>query len=111
MIYELKLLKYLGIAPITDSCSICGNSKDILTISIPDGGFICKNCYSGGKIIKSDIIKLIRLFILVDINNISKITIKEENKKEISTFIEQYYDSLSGIYLKSKEFLKNIKKN
>jgi len=108
IILELKLLKYLGINPNVDSCNICGNTKDILTISIENGGFICKNCYSSGRIYTSQIIKLIRMFMYVDIDKISKINIKEENKKELIMFIDEYYDSLSGIYLKSKEFLKNI---
>lgn len=107
-IYEIKLLEYLGIKPNVDSCSICGNNKNILTISINDGGFICKNCYRGGKIYNDQIIKLIRMFVYIDVNNITKISLKDETKKELSLFIEEYYDTLSGIYLKSKDFLKNI---
>ena len=107
-IYEIKLLEYLGIKPNVDSCSICGNNKNILTISINDGGFICKNCYCGGKIYNDQIIKLIRMFVYIDVNNITKISLKDETKKELSLFIEEYYDTLSGIYLKSKDFLKNI---
>ena len=109
-IYELKLLDYLGIRPNVDECSICGNKKNILTISINDGGFICQNCYHGGKIYSEQIIKLIRMFIYLDINNITKISLKDETKKELSEFIEEYYDSLSGVYLKSKDFLRNISK-
>ena len=104
-IYEIKLLEYLGIKPNVDSCSICGNNTNILTISINDGGFICKNCYRGGKIYNDQIIKL---FVYIDVNNITKIKLKDETKKELSLFIEEYYDTLSGIYLKSKDFLKNI---
>ena len=109
-IYELKLLDFLGIRPNVDSCSICGNTKNILTISVSDGGYVCSECYRGGKIYSSNIIKLIRMFIYVDIDNISKISIKDDTKKEIELFINEYYDSLSGIYLKSKDFIKNLKK-
>ena len=108
IIYELKLLTFLGISPNIDSCSICGNTKDILTISVKDGGFICQNCYHSGKIYNRQVIKLIRMFIYLDIDNITKIDLKDETKKELSLFIEDYYDTFSGIYLKSKDFLKNI---
>ena len=108
-IYELKLLDYLGIKPNVDECCICGNTKNILTISIQDGGFICQNCYHGGKIYSEQIIKLIRLLIHVDVDNITKISIKDSTKKELTLFIEEYYDTLSGVYLKSKDFLKNLK--
>ena len=109
-IYELKLLEFLGIKPNVDECSICGNTKNILTISVSDGGYICNDCYKGGKIYSSNIIKLIRMFIYVDIDNISKIDLKDETKKELELFITEYYDSLSGIYLKSRDFIKNLKK-
>ena len=48
------------------------------------------------------------MFVYIDVNNITKISLKDETKKELSLFIEEYYDTLSGIYLKSKDFLKNI---
>ena len=109
-IYEIKLLNYLGIKPNVDSCTICGNTKNILTISISDGGYICSSCYKNGKIYSSNVIKLIRMFTYIDIDSISKISIKEETKQELETFITEYYDSLSGIYLKSKDFIKNLRK-
>ena len=109
IIYELKLLKYLGINPNVDSCNICGSKNNILTISIENGGFVCQNCYTSGKIYSNVIIKLIRMFMYVDVDKINKIDIKEETKKELMEFTLEYYDRLSGIYLKSKDFLKNIK--
>ena len=99
-ILALKLLNYLGIKPNIDNCSICGNSNNILTLSIPDGGFICKNCYKGGKIYNEKVIKLLRMFYYVDIKSISKLSVNEINKKEIELFVKEYYESYSGIYLK-----------
>ena len=48
------------------------------------------------------------MFLYVDIKKISKIAIKEEYKKEIDTFITTYYNRYTGIYLKSKEYLKKL---
>lgn len=109
-IYEIKLLDYLGIRPNIDECSICGNTKNILTISINDGGYICKNCYRNEKIYSPKTIQLIRMFSYIDLNKITKLDVKTETKKEISEFISEYYDKYSGLYLKSKSFLKNLKK-
>ena len=36
------------------------------------------------------------------------ITLLEEVKDEIRSFIDDYYDRYSGLYLKSKEFLKKL---
>lgn len=109
-IYELKLLDYLGIRPNIDGCSICGSSKNILTISTMDGGYICQNCYHSGKIYTNKTIQLIRMFIYLDISQITKLDIKKETKKELNEFITEYYDDYSGLYLKSRDFLKNLMK-
>lgn len=110
IIYELKLLDYLGIRPNVDGCSICGSSKNIITISTSDGGYICQNCYHNGKIYSNKTIQLIRMFIYLDITQITKLDIKTETKKELNEFIDEYYDEYSGLYLKSKSFLKNLTK-
>lgn len=109
-IYELKLLDYLGIRPNVDGCSICGSSKNIITISTSDGGYICQNCYHSGKIYSSKTIQLIRMFIYLDISQITKLDIKKETKKELNAFIKDYYDEYSGLYLKSRSFLNNLVK-
>ncbi len=109
-IVELKLLDYLGIRPVIDNCSVCGSDKDIVTISATSGGYVCKSCYRNDKIYSNKTVKLIRMFYYVDISKISKLDIKEEIKKEINEFIDDYYDQYSGLYLKSKSFLKNLSK-
>lgn len=109
-IYELKLLDYLGIRPNIDECSICGNQKNIVTISSKNGGFICQNCHKDDKIYSSKAIQLIRMLYYVDISKISKLDINKEIKKELNEFISEYYDTYSGLYLKSRNFLKNLTK-
>ncbi len=108
-IVELKYLKYLGILPNIDSCTVCGNKTDIVTISLK-GGYICKNCYEGEQIVSEKTIKLIRIFYYIDLLKIEKLEIGLLEKKQISDFLEEYYDKYTGLYLKSKSFLKNIKK-
>lgn len=107
-ILELKLLEYLGIKPIIDKCYLCGSSSDIVTISSYRGGCICKNCLNNDKIVNIKTIKLIRMFYYVDISKISKINITDNIKKEINSFIDDYYESYAGLYLKSKEFLNKL---
>ena len=110
-IVELKCLDFLGVTPSIDSCSICGDNKNILTISSIDGGYICKNCHSNQKIVSQNTVKLIRMLYYVDISKISKLEIKEESMNEINEFINDYYDRYTGLYLKNKEnLLRVIKK-
>lgn len=109
-ILEVKLLDVLGIMPIIDGCSLCGNQEDIVTINVDDGGYVCKNCITNEKIYSDKMIKLIRMFSLVDIGKITKLSIHEEVKKELNEFIDMYYEKYTGLYLKSKSFIKNLRK-
>lgn len=109
-ILELKLLEYLGIKPVIDKCVICSSTKDIITISSYKGGYICKNCLNNDNIVSPKTIKLIRMFYYVDISKITKLEISESIKQEINNFIDDYYERYSGLYLKSKMFLSELKK-
>ena len=107
-ILELKYLEYLGIKPELNSCCVCGSTK-ILTVSTSKGGFICTNCHTNEKIVDSKTIQILRMLYYVDISKISKVSISDKTKEEIDKFIDEYYDRYSGLYLKSKKFLKSIK--
>lgn len=107
-ILELKLLYYLGVAPCIDNCSICGSTKDIITLSSSTGGYICRSCYTNQGLVSEKTIKMIRLYYYVDIKNITKLDVSNSVTFEINRFLDDYYDRYTGIYLKSKDFVKNI---
>ena len=107
-IAELKYLSYLGISPNFDTCAICGNSK-IITLSTEKGGFICSEHHTNERIVNSKTLKIIRMLYYVDIDKITKLDVSNEVKEEINNFINEYYDRYTGLYLKTKEFLKNVK--
>lgn len=109
-IFELKMLEHLGIRPVVDECVNCGSKHDIVTISSYKGGYLCKNCAAGEVIVNIKTIKLLRMFYYVDISKITKLDVSEKIQNELSQFIYDYYDRYSGIYLKSREFLKNLEK-
>ena len=108
-ILELKCLDYLGVMPILDCCSVCGN-QNIITISAEQGGYICKNCRKDETIVDSKTIKLLRMFYYVDINKIKKIEISKKISEEINYFLNTYYERYTGIYLKSKKIIEKISK-
>lgn len=107
-ILELKYLDYLGIGLNLNSCIKCGNKTQIVTLDPDEGGYVCAKCYTNEKILSQKSIKLIRMYYLIDINSISDIKIKENIAQEINYFLEKYYDRYTGLYLKSKAFLKKI---
>lgn len=107
-ILELKMLDYLGVGIDLDKCIKCGDSKNILTISGDEGGYICKNCHTNEPIYSEKTIKMFRLYYYVDINSITDLKISEEVVENIDTILKEYYSRFTGLYLKSKEFLKSI---
>ena len=107
-ILELKLLDYLGVSPNIDSCSHCGSTKDIVTLSSDSGGYICSNCYNNEPLVSEKTIKMIRMYYYVDIKNITKLDVSEEVTNEINTFLDDYYDRYTGLYMKSKNFIKKV---
>ena len=108
-IAELKFLEYLGVKPILDCCSICGSKNEIMTISSDSGGYVCKDCYTNEYVTDVKTIKLLRMFYYVDISKIKELNILDKNKYEINRFLEGYYERYTGLYLKSKDFLKSIR--
>lgn len=107
-ILEIKLLDYLGVGLNLTSCILCGSKKNIITLSSEKGGLICKQCYSDEKIIPIKIVKVLNMYYLVDIKSIKKLNIDKYIIKEINNFLQTYYSDYTGLYLKSKDFLKTI---
>lgn len=109
-ILELKYLEFLGVMPIIDSCAMCGKKTGIFTLSSYRGGYVCKDCYTNETMVSDKTIKLIRMFYYVDISKITKLDISPKSKNEINLFLDDYYSRYTGLYLKSKSFIKNLQK-
>ena len=107
-IVELQLLPYLGIKPELNCCINCSSKKDIITISSHKGGCICASCLEDDFIYNIKTIALIKMLSIVDLSKVTKIEINDKIKKEISTFIDDYYDRYSGLYLNSKKLLEEF---
>lgn len=107
-IIELKLLEYLGVKPNLDSCSLCGSTKNIVSLSGTDHGFVCGSCYTNQRLTNIDTIKMIRLYDFVDISSINKLNVDKKVMDDINTFIDEYYEKYTGLYIKSKDFIKQV---
>ena len=107
-ILEIKYLDYLGVGLNLDSCVSCGSKANIITIDGDRGGYICSNCYRNELIVDRKTIELLRMYYYVDIRSISKLKISDKVKNEINRFLNTYYDRYTGLYLKSKDFLKKL---
>ncbi len=109
-ILEIKYLDFLGVSINLNECSICGNQTQIITVDASYGGLICNKCYTNSKIVNIKVLKLLRMYYLVEIKSITNIKIDKHIKEEINMFLKGYYDSYTGLYLKSKDFLEKLLK-
>lgn len=107
-IFEVKMLDYLGVGINLDCCNNCGSTKNIVTINADLGGYVCSECYKGEYIYEAKVIKMLRMYKLVNIDSISDLKISENIVFEINRFLNIYYNRFTGIYLKSKKFLQEL---
>ncbi|MDC3415551.1 DNA repair protein RecO [Aquibacillus salsiterrae] len=111
IIYELKIYKKAGIAPILDQCAVCRQKENAYFFSVAEGGLICSSCkWKDGQAIELNekLSRLLYLFLEIDVERIGNISIKEENKELLKQIMELYYNQYGGFFLKTKKFLKQI---
>lgn len=106
-ILETKYLNFLGVGLNLDFCLRCGSTKNIVTII--DGGLLCRDCYYNEPIKDLKMIKLLRMYELIDIKSINHVNISNQLINDINEFLNDYYERYTGLYLKSKKFLDKIK--
>ena len=106
-ILETKYLNFLGVGLNLDSCLRCGSTKNIVTII--DGDLLCRDCYYNEPIKDLKMIKLLRMYELIDIKSINHVNISNQLINDINEFLNDYYERYTGLYLKSKKFLDKIK--
>ena len=110
-IVRLKVLDDLGVKPSLDGCNNCG-SKNVYSFDSSSYGYICKECYSGERIVKEESIKTLRMLYIIDIDKIKNLDIDNSIIEEIEQFLDDYYIENTGIFLKSsknKQILNKIK--
>lgn len=108
-IVEVKYLDYLGVSLNLNNCVVCG-SNNIVTISSISGGYVCKDHVKNERIIEPKVLKMFRLYYYVDISKISELKIENSTINEINSFLTDYYENFTGLYLKSKKFLNEVTK-
>lgn len=111
MMYELKLYKKGGFAPIVDKCTNCGSKEAPFTFSIAEGGLLCKRCANmdmKAVSLPNAAVKLLHIFSKVSIERIGTVSVKPENKEMLRTILDAYYDQYGGYFLKSRKFLNQL---
>lgn len=113
MMFELKMYRKAGFAPIVSCCTSCGNEQQPYAFSIREGGFLCPTCSTIDPhrlTIPAAFFKMLPLFLEVGIERIGNISVKPENIQYLRTILDHYYDQHGSYTLKSKRFLAQLDK-
>ncbi len=107
-ILELKYLPFLGVGLELDSCILCGNKTDIVTLDADIGGYVCKRCFTNQILVSKKTVQLIRMYYYIEISSIRDLKISDTIVREINFFINRYYERYTGLFLNSKKFLNKM---
>lgn len=109
-LYFAKILKYSGYSLEVNSCQKCHKTHDIVAFSVPDGGFICRDCFNSLNHIKLDPLKLkeLRYIYLVDVDNFKKVIFPKEDCLTLIKLLNQFVKDVVQVDLKSINLLENF---
>ena len=102
--------EYCGVTPNVDTCVHCNTQKNIASISLEDGGFVCVQCMDMLHHKKYGEQKL-RDFRLVHKAGIEDFEVLKQYVKgeyEMVELLISFFEEYSGSHVKSFAFLKSI---
>lgn len=111
-IFEVKFLRYFGVMPELRGCVICGVTEGAFDYSSQYHGLLCpKHFHEDERRLHASprAIHFIRLFSVITFDRIQSVSVKDDTKADINRVIEQLYDELVGLKLKSKKFIDDMK--
>jgi DNA repair protein RecO (recombination protein O) len=114
-LFMTKMIPVLGYHPFFDNCINCrcsANENVFVSFSVKEGGFLCQRCKQNDQFafpVTEKAVKLLRVFYHFDLNRLGKIEVSSQTKKILQQILFSYYDEYSGIYLKSRKFLEQLK--
>lgn len=108
-IFLSEILSRLGISPYVDGCVLCGRSDDIETISLEDGGFLCRKCNQGeNKAMTPSLLMKFRYINKAKMDIIDKLVNLNLNEFELVDIMMNILVIYSGIRVNSYKSLTNL---
>lgn len=109
IIFELKLLHFLGYGLNFKGCSQCDNID--LVFSVSDGGLICKrHAMPNSAVFDDQIYNKIKSFYFMNIDEYYNVELSHNERIMVRHILDLLYDEYIGYKSKSRSILKQIKK-
>lgn len=112
MMYEMKLFKKGGFAPVVDYCVNCNNNENLQSFSIQEGGALCDRCVSIDHYamrLPPSLFRILSVFLHVELDRVGNINMKTTNIERLRTLLDQYYDRYGGYKIRSKRLLEQFR--
>lgn len=109
LIFLAQVLRIEGYGLNVDGCVVCGKKKDIVGISLSDGGFLCREDleYESQKR-DVRILKILRYIFRCGPNDIARVSFERKECKFILDDLTKNLEEMTGIKLRSLELVKKI---
>ncbi|MCG7407838.1 DNA repair protein RecO [Paenibacillus sp. ACRRX] len=112
-LFEMKLCQSVGVAPVLDTCVICGQAEDLVNFGWRLGGAICSRCRvreHAKYMAPVSVLKLMTLFAKTDLRRVGNIAVKPETKAHLRACMRGYMDTHVGVRCKSLNFIEQMEK-
>jgi len=110
----LKLLGFLGFAPMLNSCIHCDAPvSEKARFSLLRGGMLCERCLkedSNARAVSRGTVQTLKHLENATLNSLSKFKITKSIESELSVLMEELLESHLEKPLKSKKFIKDIQR-
>lgn len=108
--FQIKFLHLLGLMPQLERCVNCsGNLSKDVHFSTRFGGLLCNKCISADVqsfAVSNGAAASVKLLDKTPLLSLSRVSISQELRKEISQLLEKFIDYQLGEHLKSTRFIK-----
>ena len=111
LIFRLKILYLLGVAPRVSACSKCGKKEELISLDLISGTSKCKSCFTlTDTTIQGEAYEVLRFLYLTKLEYLTEEVLDKvpNSYEKIDTFLDKYYDYYLGYKSKTKRIVNKI---
>ena len=111
LLFMATAIRLGGFQLEVNKCVMCGSTKNIVTFSFNDGGFICQNCFQTemGRELSKNQMLLLRKIVNCPDYRLQSVDYAHEDLMVLLTRLVQYIEEAFGYHFKNMRLLINSK--
>lgn len=111
LIFKIKLLYLLGVAPNLISCKKCHKKENLISLELNSGSSLCKDCFElTENSLQGSSYEVLRFLYLTKLEFLTDEVLNKlpDCYKKIDDFLDKYYEHYLGYKSKTKKILNKI---